>query len=165
MNPSDTLGGIPKTKLCSSLCMAKHTPYKASLQPNPHSTRATQPNPHSITLHLHLQPITPTTTNFFHRPILLLTTSLPYRPLSQLIPSLVHHTHVPHTPTLPHPLIPIQQSYPFLSQYSYLFTIPLGLPPKHQVDHKIALFPNTKRINVCPYRYPHFHKAEIEGQV
>ena len=42
---------------------------------------------------------------------------------------------------------------------------PSLLPPPRQVTHRINLFPSTAPVNVRPYRYPHFQKAEIERQV
>ena len=32
-------------------------------------------------------------------------------------------------------------------------------------DHHIHLVPNSEPVNVRPYRYPHYQKAEIETQV
>ena len=52
-----------------------------------------------------------------------------------------------------------------LSQFEDLFTEPKSLPPNQMLDHEIHLIPNSMPINVRPYRYPHFQKAEIEKQV
>lgn len=46
-----------------------------------------------------------------------------------------------------------------------VFALPIGMPPKWEFDHRIHLLPNTKPINVRPYRYPYFQKMEIERQV
>ena len=44
-------------------------------------------------------------------------------------------------------------------------TSPTSLPPYRPINHRIFLKPNSKPVNVCSYRYPHFQKAEIEHQV
>ena len=49
-----------------------------------------------------------------------------------------------------------------LHTYLNLFLPPTTLPPHRTIDHKIHLLPNTTPINVCPYRYPHFQKNEME---
>lgn len=46
-----------------------------------------------------------------------------------------------------------------------VFGVPSGLPPSRAFDHRIHLLPNTKPVNVRPYRYPYFQKNEIERQV
>nr|GEV03716.1 reverse transcriptase domain-containing protein [Tanacetum cinerariifolium] len=38
-------------------------------------------------------------------------------------------------------------------------------PPYRTIDHRIHLYPNTKSMNVRPYRYPHYQKGEIEKRV
>ncbi|KAL7585896.1 uncharacterized protein LOC111901634 [Lactuca sativa] len=55
----------------------------------------------------------------------------------------------------PHPNTTIEA---LLHQYQKLFDPPHELPPTRQHDHHIPLFPNTKPINVKPYRYPHYQK-------
>ena len=52
-----------------------------------------------------------------------------------------------------------------LSQYGSVFQPPVGLPPHRLNDHRIYLEPNTKAINVRPYRYPHYQKNEIQKLV
>lgn len=52
-----------------------------------------------------------------------------------------------------------------LQRYSDVFDKPTGLPPARNSDHHIPLIPYTKPVNVHPYRYPHYHKAEIEKLV
>ncbi|KAL1555793.1 hypothetical protein AAHA92_11493 [Salvia divinorum] len=52
-----------------------------------------------------------------------------------------------------------------LQGYRSVFDQPRGLPPSRLFDHRIHLLPNTKPVNVRPYRYPYFQKAEIERQV
>ena len=49
-----------------------------------------------------------------------------------------------------------------LQKFRDLFLPPTGLPPYRTIDHKIHLIPNSKPVNVRPYRYPHFQKNEME---
>ena len=46
-----------------------------------------------------------------------------------------------------------------------LFQTPATLPPSRPTNHAIHLEPNTKPVNVRPYRYPYFQKQEIKRQV
>ena len=59
-------------------------------------------------------------------------------------------------PDLPSPVLAL------LHQYEQLFHTSSSLPPHRLIDHHIHLLPNTKPVNVRPYRYPHFQKAEME---
>ncbi|GJW93030.1 ty3-gypsy retrotransposon protein [Tanacetum coccineum] len=52
-----------------------------------------------------------------------------------------------------------------LAPYDSLFQIPTCLPPSRVVDHRIHLLPNTKSVNVRPYRYPHYQKGKMEKLV
>ncbi|GJV78676.1 ty3-gypsy retrotransposon protein [Tanacetum coccineum] len=52
-----------------------------------------------------------------------------------------------------------------LARYDGLFQVPTSLPPNRLVDHRIHLLPNTKPVNVRPYRYPHYQKGEMEKLV
>lgn len=52
-----------------------------------------------------------------------------------------------------------------LKNYEELFQEPTQLPPKREIDHSITLKEGTEPINVRPYHYAHFQKAEIEKQV
>ncbi|XP_047979333.1 uncharacterized protein LOC125221252 [Salvia hispanica] len=52
-----------------------------------------------------------------------------------------------------------------LQGYRSVFDQPRGLPPSRNFDHRIHLLPTTRPVNVRPYRYPYFQKAEIEKQV
>ncbi|XP_047965656.1 uncharacterized protein LOC125210120 [Salvia hispanica] len=52
-----------------------------------------------------------------------------------------------------------------LGSHIGVFGLPPGMPPKRQFDHKIHLLPQSKPVNVRPYRYPYFQKTEIERQV
>ena len=49
--------------------------------------------------------------------------------------------------------------------FNKIFMAPTELPPPRQLDHRIPLLPNATPVNVRPYRYPHFQKAEIEKLV
>ncbi|KAL4332005.1 hypothetical protein GQ457_07G011040 [Hibiscus cannabinus] len=52
-----------------------------------------------------------------------------------------------------------------LAEFDKVFVSPHGLPPTREIDHAIHLQPMRKPINFRPYRYPYFHKGEIERQV
>lgn len=52
-----------------------------------------------------------------------------------------------------------------LHKYEDVFQEPLCIPPVHEVDHCNTLKEGTEPNNVCPYRYAHFQKEEIERQV
>ncbi|GJW45274.1 retrotransposon-related protein, partial [Tanacetum coccineum] len=43
--------------------------------------------------------------------------------------------------------------------------VPTSLPPTRSIDHRIHLLPDTKPVNVRPYRYPHYQKGEMEKLV
>ncbi|GJT24415.1 transposon ty3-I gag-pol polyprotein [Tanacetum coccineum] len=64
------------------------------------------------------------------------------------------------TATLIHPEIDA-----LLDRYQELFAEPISLPPHRIIDHRIHLFPDTKPVNVRPYRYPHYQKTEMEKLV
>ncbi|KAL3597323.1 hypothetical protein D5086_008960 [Populus alba] len=52
-----------------------------------------------------------------------------------------------------------------LAKYSEIFDEPTQLPPKCEIDHTISLKEGIEPVNVRPYRYAYFQKAEIEKQV
>ncbi|CAH9085924.1 unnamed protein product [Cuscuta europaea] len=52
-----------------------------------------------------------------------------------------------------------------LNQFSQVLEEPRTLPPRPRFDHRICLKDETMAVNVSPYRYAHFQKAEIERQV
>lgn len=52
-----------------------------------------------------------------------------------------------------------------LDDFEAVFSIPTTLPPPRRWDHKIHLPEGSRPINVKPYRYLYFQKAEIERQV
>ncbi|XP_042030060.1 uncharacterized protein LOC121776994 [Salvia splendens] len=52
-----------------------------------------------------------------------------------------------------------------LERFRPVFEVPTGMPPRREYDHRIHLLPNSKPVNVRPYRYPYFQKNEIERQV
>nr|GEZ48727.1 retrotransposon-related protein [Tanacetum cinerariifolium] len=43
--------------------------------------------------------------------------------------------------------------------------VPTTLPPHRSIDHRIHLLPETKPVNVRPYRYLHYQKGEMEKLV
>jgi Retroviral aspartyl protease/Reverse transcriptase (RNA-dependent DNA polymerase) len=49
-----------------------------------------------------------------------------------------------------------------LDQFQDVFLEPTNLPPKRSIDHSIPLLPNSKQVNLRPYRYSYFQKLEIE---
>ncbi|XP_026442596.1 uncharacterized protein LOC113342187 [Papaver somniferum] len=49
-----------------------------------------------------------------------------------------------------------------ISTFQDVFATPTSLPPTRLHDHRIPLLPDSSHVNVRPYRYPHFHKDEIE---
>ena len=69
-------------------------------------------------------------------------------------------THSSTSPT--HPIPAIATLFP---QFQHLFQNPQGVPPSREITHRITLPPTTAPVNVRPYRYPHYRKAEIEKQV
>ncbi|KAL5565238.1 hypothetical protein UlMin_028402 [Ulmus minor] len=52
-----------------------------------------------------------------------------------------------------------------MTDYADVFKAPTTLPPLRDIDHHIPLKDGTQPINVRPYRYAYFQKAEIEKQV
>ncbi|XP_042010513.1 uncharacterized protein LOC121759078 [Salvia splendens] len=65
-------------------------------------------------------------------------------------------------------VFPSDLSAPVLSvleRHRAVFQLPSGMPPARPFDHRIHLLPNSKPVNVRPYRYPYFQKTEIERQV
>jgi len=52
-----------------------------------------------------------------------------------------------------------------LDQFIHLFVEPTLLPPQCSHDHQIPLLPDNAPTNVCPYRYAHLQKDEIERMV
>jgi hypothetical protein len=49
-----------------------------------------------------------------------------------------------------------------LTEFQVIFEEPTRLPPMKAHDHIILLKENTKPVCVQPYRYPYYHKTEIE---
>ncbi|XP_060673303.1 uncharacterized protein LOC132803788 [Ziziphus jujuba] len=49
-----------------------------------------------------------------------------------------------------------------LSKFPVVFQNPTTLPQQRSHDHRIQLLANNPPVNVRPYRYPHYQKAEIE---
>lgn len=65
------------------------------------------------------------------------------------------------TPDTP-PLFVDQINLLLLRYEDFFFSFPTGLPPVRAFDHHIFLLPEVTPVNVCPYRYPHSQKEEIE---
>jgi len=83
---------------------------------------------------------------------------------TQRVAALFHiHLQEPGPVTFPTSIPP--PIHRLLQKYSPLFQPPESLPPPRPTDHAIHLEPNTKPVNVRPYRYPYFQKHEIERQV
>jgi hypothetical protein len=75
----------------------------------------------------------------------------------------LHLQHIPDPPSNPISDPPIIQT--LLSRYQSLFDQPSSLPPLRSHDHRIHLLPDATLVNVRPYRYPYYQKAEIEKQI
>ncbi|GKA96287.1 ty3-gypsy retrotransposon protein [Tanacetum coccineum] len=52
-----------------------------------------------------------------------------------------------------------------LERFNSLLHVPTTLPPHHSIDHRIHLLPDTKPLNVRPYRYPHYQIGEMKKLV
>jgi hypothetical protein len=52
-----------------------------------------------------------------------------------------------------------------LDQFIHLFVEPTLLSPQRSHDDQIPLLPDSAPTNVCPYRYAHLQKDEIERMV
>lgn len=52
-----------------------------------------------------------------------------------------------------------------LQQYHEVFEEPKTLRPVREVDHRNPFEPNSKPVNIRPYRYPHFQKTKMERLV
>ncbi|WVZ00696.1 hypothetical protein V8G54_026765 [Vigna mungo] len=82
-------------------------------------------------------------------------------PTAQFFSLVVRPSSTPNTlPDHPNPKV-----RDLLSSFTSLFSEPSSLPPPRNTDHAIPLLPNSQPVNVRPYKYPHFHKLEIERQV
>lgn len=46
-----------------------------------------------------------------------------------------------------------------------LFKVPRKLPPKWDIDHNINISEDQPPMNICPYKYEHKQKEEIEKLV
>jgi putative ubiquitin-RnfH superfamily antitoxin RatB of RatAB toxin-antitoxin module len=51
-----------------------------------------------------------------------------------------------------------------LEEFASLFMEPQGLPPPGHLSHRIRLKPGIGAVAVCPYRYAHAQKNELECQ-
>lgn len=61
--------------------------------------------------------------------------------------------------------IPQKDLQLLLSRFQGVFEEPTDLPPLRAQDHKIVLEERTSPISTRPYRYPCYHKTEIEKTV
>jgi len=75
----------------------------------------------------------------------------------------ITETKSPNTDPTPNQHIPEIAS--LVTAYHTIFQTPTQLPPSRNITHKIHLLPNSNLVNVCPYRYPHFQKGEIEKRI
>ncbi|CAJ2661673.1 uncharacterized protein LOC123886206 [Trifolium pratense] len=75
----------------------------------------------------------------------------------------LHLQHIPDPPSTPFSAPPIIQT--LLTEFQPLFAPPPSLPPPRPHDHRIHLLPDAPPVNVRPYRYPYYQKAEIEKQI
>ncbi|XP_039130202.1 uncharacterized protein K02A2.6-like [Dioscorea cayenensis subsp. rotundata] len=76
-----------------------------------------------------------------------------------------HHSLTPVIVDATAPQLFADQLHDLLSRYEDIFSVPIGLPPVREFDHRIPLLPSAAPVNVRPYRYPHSQKAEIERLV
>lgn len=67
------------------------------------------------------------------------------------------------TSVIPEGIHPEMQQ--LLSQFADIYQKPTQLPPHRDIEHHINLKDGTDPVNVRPYRYAYFQKAEIEKQV
>nr|GLL39942.1 uncharacterized protein LOC109154433 [Ipomoea trifida] len=79
----------------------------------------------------------------------------------------IHQLSSTETKTTLLELLPIPKELPeafqqLLLEFSSIFEPLNTLPPHRKFDHNIHLLPNTKPVNIRPYRYPYFQKSEIE---
>ncbi|GKE12301.1 ty3-gypsy retrotransposon protein, partial [Tanacetum coccineum] len=61
-------------------------------------------------------------------------------------------------------LLEADDVYGMYEVYSFSM-VPTTLPPHRIIDHRMHLLPNTKPVNVRPYRYPHYQKSKMEKLV
>lgn len=85
----------------------------------------------------------------------------PYWQCQCLFPHSPHTLELLSTKTISPPYPEIES---LLCKFESLFQTPTTLPPSRSTNHSIQL-PNSKLVNVWPYRYPYFQKHEIETQV
>jgi hypothetical protein len=76
---------------------------------------------------------------------------------------LLHLQHIPDSSSVALPESPIISN--LLNRFHTLFEAPSSLPPPRPHDHRIHLIPDSSPVNVRPYRYPYYQKAEIEKQI
>lgn len=94
--------------------------------------------------------------NAWHRPkaLQLCSNSCPFHQQFTLL--LQHNPPWPeHTPVITS----------LLDRFATHFSEPHSLPLTHSITHHIHLLPNSNPVNVKPYCYPYFQKAELEKQV
>ncbi|XP_065849153.1 uncharacterized protein [Euphorbia lathyris] len=61
--------------------------------------------------------------------------------------------------------VQLEQIEEVLGKFKSVFAEPRGLPPPRKTSHAINLVPGSGPVCVRPYRYPHYHKDEIQRQV
>jgi len=83
---------------------------------------------------------------------------------TQRVAALFHIQLQEHGPVASGTLIPPPLLCRLLDKYSHLFQTPALFSPSQPTDHNIHLEPNSKPVNVRPYRYPYYQKQEIKRQ-
>ncbi|CAA7051508.1 unnamed protein product [Microthlaspi erraticum] len=63
------------------------------------------------------------------------------------------------------PIVIVDDLRQVITEFDEIFKIPSELPPSRAIEHHITLKEGSDPVNVRPYRYAHFQKAEIESQV
>jgi hypothetical protein len=74
---------------------------------------------------------------------------------------LAHLFSISSTNQSPSQNLPLEIQH-ILSQFSNVFAEPSSLPPARSCDHQIHLIPDSKPVNIRPYRFSYSQKLAIE---